>query len=342
MKNRLFNLILLSALTVIILSASCTNTKKDNKNVITTDGMYIHDVNGDEIIMRGVNEMFIWADDVTGKEIIPEIAKTGANTLRIVWLSDEQTPDASPGNLDKVIQNSIDNGMFPMPELHGATGKFEKLQEQVDYWVKPEVVEVLKKHEPYLMINIANECGDHSVEANEFRTAYQLAIDRIRATGLRCPLVIDASGWGQDLDILLETGHDLIAHDPENNIILSVHMWWVAHDGSTQRIIEGIERAVEMDLPLIVGEFAPMGVACKKYIDYESIMEQCEINDIGWLAWSWGAVKNGDCAEMDMTRGEYKGMYNGLTDWGLEVALTNTFSIQNTSERTKYLESLMK
>ncbi len=342
MKNRHFNFYLLFTAIISITTASCTDQDKAFHDVITVEGMFIYDIHGDEIIMRGVNEMFIWSNDVTGDEIMPEIAKTGANTLRIVWLSDEDNASANAGNLDRAIQNSIDNGMFPMPEMHGATGKFDKLQEQVDYWVKPEVIEVLKKHEPYLLLNIANECGDHSVEADEFRAGYKLAIDRIRATGLRCPLVIDASGWGQDLDILFDTGHDLIAHDPESNIILSVHMWWVADDGSTQRIIDGLEKAVLMDLPLIVGEFAPMGVGCRKSIDYKTIMEQCELHDIGWLAWSWGAVGNGDCAEMDMTRGELKGKYDGLTDWGLEVAVTDVYSIQNTSVRSKYLQSMMK
>lgn len=314
----------------------------DSNSTMTVNGKNLFDANGEQVVLRGVNEMFIWSDDPTGDTLMTEIAKTGANTVRIVWLREKDDEIASPENLDKVIQNAINNGMFPMPELHGATGDLEKLQSQVDYWVRPNIVEVLKKHESYLLLNIANECGDHEVKAPEFLGAYKKSISRIRETGLKCPLVIDASGWGQDLDILLETGHELLKHDPEHNLLFSVHIWWPKEDGSTDRIINGLNKAVEVDLPLIVGEFAPMGVGCKEWIDYKTIMEECQKHKIGWLSWSWGDVQNGDCALMDMTKGENRGKYEGLAHWGLEVAVEHPMSIQNTSVRTDFLKDKMR
>ncbi|MFW6224051.1 MAG: cellulase family glycosylhydrolase, partial [Bacteroidota bacterium] len=307
------------------------------QEVMHVKGKNLYDPNGEQVVLRGVNEMFIWSDNPTGDKILPEIAKTGSNVVRIVWLPLKDNENATPENLDKVITNCIRNKMFPMPELHGATGKWDKLQEQVDYWTNPEVVKVLKKHEPYLLLNIANEVGDHSIKAEEFQAGYQKAVDRIRATGLKCPLIIDASGWGQDLDILLETGPSLIDHDPEHNLMLSVHMWWVADDGSTDRIKTGIAEAISMDLPLLIGEFAPMGVGCKRSIDYKTIMAEAQKHQVGWIAWSWGHARNGDCSEMDMTAGENRGKYSGLYDWGREVALTGTNSIANTSVKTNYL-----
>lgn len=329
------NSILITIISVWLSACISTQTSDPSSDVIRVNGKNIYTVFGEQLVMRGVNEMFIWSDDTTGEITIPQIAKTGSNTLRIVWLTNNENDKATPENLDRIIQNTADNGMFPMPELHGATGKWEKLNEQVDYWTDSAIVAVLKKHESYLLLNIANECGDHGIDAETFTEGYKHAIDRIRATGLRCPLVIDASGWGQDLEILLATGPKLLAHDPLQNLIFSVHMWWVADDGSTQRIVEGFERSVALDLPIIVGEFAPMGVGCARSIDYETIMEQCEKHQIGWLAWSWGKVRNGDCPEMDMTQGEHRGMFEGLTDWGLEVAVTHPFSIQNTAAKPR-------
>ena len=307
------------------------------QQVMQVNGRHLYDSCGEQVVLRGVNEMFIWSDDPTGEKLMPEIAKTGANVVRIVWLSDKENAKGSPENLDKVIQHCNSNKMFAMPELHGATGKWDKLSEQVDYWTRPDVVAVLKKYEPYLLLNIANEAGDHSIKADQFRTDYKGFISRIRETGLLCPIVIDASGWGQDLNILLETGAALVEHDPLKNILLSVHMWWTADDGSTRRITEGIEKAVAMELPLIIGEFAPMGVGCKKWIDYKTIMALSEKYRIGWLAWSWGAVRNGDCHEMDMTTGENRGKLLGLQGWGKEVAVTDPFSITNTSKRSRFL-----
>jgi mannan endo-1,4-beta-mannosidase len=310
------------------------------QEVMQVKGRKLYDPCGEQVVLRGVNEMFIWSDDLTGEKIMPEIAATGANVVRIVWLSDKENEKGSPENLDKIISECIRNKMFPMPELHGATGKWDKLQEQVDYWTKPEVVRVLKKHEPYLLLNIANEAGDHSIKAAEFLEGYSMAVKRIRSTGLRCPVIIDASGWGQDLNILLETGPQLIENDPLKNLMLSVHMWWAAEDGSTQRITKGIERSVDLNLPLLIGEFAPMGVGCKRSIDYHTIMKMAQKHEIGWLAWSWGAVRNGDCHEMDMTSGEKRGLYEGLHGWGREVAVSDPFSIANTSKKTYFLENL--
>lgn len=314
----------------------------NSESTMTVNGRHLFDANGEQVVLRGINEMFIWSDDPTGDTLMTEIAQTGANSVRILWLSDEEDSIATAENLDKVIQNAINNGMFPMPELHGATGDFEKLQSQVDYWVRPDVVEVLKKHEPHLLLNIANECGGHEVTAPEFLEGYQKAILRIRETGLKCPLVIDASGWGQDLDILLETGPTLLEYDTEGNLLFSVHIWWPADDGSTNRIKKELQKAVDMDLPLIVGEFAPMGVGCKEWIDYNTIMNECQKHKIGWLAWSWGDVPNGDCSLMDMTRGEKRGTYEGLVDWGLEIAVTHPQSIQKTSIRTGFLKDKMR
>lgn len=307
------------------------------QSTFRVNGRHILDPCGEELIMRGVNEMFIWNDDYTGHTTMPEIAKTGANTVRIVWLTEGEHENATAANLDRVIQNAIDNRMFPMPELHGATGKLEKVPEQVDYWTRPDVVEVLLKHQQYLLLNIANEAGDHSVQAPAFKTTYTDAIKRIRATGLRSPLIIDASGWGQDINILQETGPYLIEQDPERNLIFSVHTWWVANDGSAQRIIDELRESVEMGLPLIVGEFAPMGTQCRRWIDYKTLMEECQKHGIGWLAWSWGLAPNGDCAEMDMTGGEHRGLFRGLHGWGEEVAVSSPFSIRNTSKRSYFL-----
>jgi PKD repeat protein len=64
------------------------------------------------------------------------------------------------------------------------------------------------------------------------------------------------------------------------------------------------------------------------------MISYCQQNQIGWLAWSWGYVVNGDCAEMDMTRG---GDFSTLTGWGLVVATTDPNSIKNTAVRSPYM-----
>ncbi len=325
---------------LIIVAVSCTSKKKDGVEGAATyhvAGRHLYDPCGEKVILRGVNEMFIWSEDLDGKKTFPEIAKTGANVVRIVWLSDDEDSRGNARRLDLIIANCIANQMIPIVELHGATGKWDLLDAQVNYWLKPEVVAVIKKHEKYLLLNIANECGDHSVTEGQFKEGYEKAITSIRNVGLKLPLIIDASGWGQEVNILQATGPYLMEKDPEKNLLFSVHMWWAEEDGSKDRIIKEIKESVEMNLPLIVGEFGPIGPECKKYIDVVTVMSQCQKNEIGWLSWSWGLVNNSNCELMDMTNNQRPGNFDGLHSWGLEVAVTDPNSIKNTSKRNSFL-----
>ncbi|WP_224995922.1 glycoside hydrolase family 5 protein [Cesiribacter sp. SM1] len=330
----------ITILTALLLLFCCAHTFA--QKTLQVKGRFLYTPTGEKLILRGVNEMFIWSDDLTGEQTFPEIAKTGANVVRIVWQSSDENPRGTAAMLDQAITNCIAAGMIPMPELHGATGKWDKLQSQVDYWVKPEVLKVLKKHEPYLLLNIANEVGGHEVSNSQFKEGYEKAISRMRAAGIKCPLVIDAASWGQSIDMLQATGPHLMQQDPLQNLLFSVHMWWTAPDGATDRIKNEIKESVAQQLPLIVGEFAPMGVGCAKSIDYKTIMEQCQQHEIGWLAWSWGLQDNGDCKLMDMTNDEERGKFSGLFSWGLEVAVTDPNSIKNTSRHSEYIRKWSK
>ena len=61
--------------------------------------------------------------------------------------------DGTPDELDTAITNCRAEHMIPIIELHDATGEFDKLQSLVDWWVKPEVVQVIQKHQEYLLVN---------------------------------------------------------------------------------------------------------------------------------------------------------------------------------------------
>lgn len=287
-------------------------------------GRQLFDRCGEEVILRGVNKMTVWTD-INGTSF-PEIAKTGANCVRIVWVT---TGDVD--KFDKAIAACYANQMIPMVELHDATGEWSKLSAMVDWWVKPEVVSVIQKHEEYLLVNIANECGNQ-VSNNDFKAGYTEAVTRMRIAGIHVPLVIDGAGWGKDIDILQAVGPELITADPDHNLLFSVHMWWIPEWGySDQKIKDEIAQSVQMNLPLIIGEFGNTAAGCTGVINYKLIMEECQKNGIGWLAWSWGPG-NSDCPSMDMTDDS---KFETLRDWGLEVAVTDPNSIKNTSVRPK-------
>ncbi|WP_237244754.1 MULTISPECIES: cellulase family glycosylhydrolase [Sorangium] len=295
-------------------------------------GRFLYDRCGEKVLLRGINEMVVWLP--SGPDGLPEfaeIAKTGANTVRIVW-----NTETSVAGLDTAITNALAQKLIPIVELHDATGKWELLPSLVDYWTEPETVAVIKKHEQNLLVNIGNEVGDQ-VDNAAWEAGYKQAITRMRDAGITVPLIIDASKWGQNIDQLQAVGPALVAHDP--NIMLSVHMWWT--DGSGATITKELNESVALNLPLMVGEFAQHAVyECGQHpFDYKTLLAKSVELEVGWLAWSWGAVKNNDCKDdgpFDMTT---DGTFAGLTGWGREVAVTDPNSIQNTSVRPHSIET---
>src|SRR4051812_35914789 len=87
----------------------------------TVRGRELVDRCGNPVILRGVNKMCIWTDP-DGSLSFQEIAKSGANAVRIVW---DGTGDAA--TLDAVITRAVSFRLLPMIEDHDATGDFAKL-----------------------------------------------------------------------------------------------------------------------------------------------------------------------------------------------------------------------
>lgn len=300
-------------------------------------GRELQDPCGEKVVLRGVNEMVVWSPGKDGDPEFGEIAKSGANSVRIVW-----NEEGSAAELDVAIANALAAKMIPMIEHHSATGDLSRLPETVDYWTQADVVAVIEKYENQLLLNIANESGDGDVTAAQFEEAYKTAITRIRDTGVVLPLIIDAPQWGQNIDVLQAAGPALIEHDPESNLMFSVHMWW--DDESGDRVKSELQESVDMNLPLIVGEFAQHSVwqCAMNPFAYKVLMAEAEKHEVGWFAWSWGGVDNGDCSEegegsFDMTIGGVFGEWE--EPWGGEVAVSDPNSITNTSEINSYILS---
>ncbi|MDP4181058.1 MAG: discoidin domain-containing protein [Bacillota bacterium] len=288
------------------------------------NGRFLYDKNGEKTILYGINKMIIWTD-IDGVPSYEEIAKTGANCVRIVW-----GISGAPDKLDKAIYNCRLNHMIPIIECHDATGDWSKLQTVVDYWVRPDVVEVLKKHQEYLIINIANECGQ-SVSDSDYKTGYNLAVSRMRTAGIHVPLMIDAPSYGQGIDSLQANGPSLTESDPDHNLLFSIHMWWPYEWGYTdQKVIDEIKQSVDMNLPLVVGEFGhEWDETANGGIPYKTIIEQCHLNQVGYLPWEWGPGNNPQTF-LDMTTDS---TFATLQGWGLEVCITNPHSIKNIAVR---------
>jgi mannan endo-1,4-beta-mannosidase len=287
---------------------------------------------GEKVVLRGVNHPTLYVD--RAGNAIPEIAKTGANVVRLFWYAKH---GISITEADGVIGRTVAAGMIPMLEMHDATGpsNWGNMADIVSYWTSSSALALIQKYRSRLLVNIANEAGPNGGQDYAgFENTYKNAITSLRNAGIEVPLVIDASGWGRDYEVLFQRGPALITHDPRHNLILSAHLYDVM---TRTQIANVYQRAVTANLPFIVGEFAHRAPAggCGPALDYLALIGEAQPRGIGWLAWSWGDNDaatwwNGDCSEFDMTR---TFSYDTLERWGREVAVTDANSIRNTSVR---------
>ena len=321
MKKKLCILVCITVLLTIGLPALSWGANDDYKG-FKVEGRFLYDGDGEKVVMYGVNEMSIWGD-IGGDIILPEIKKTGANAVRLVW-----SIEGPARKLDILLYNCRLNNMIPIIELHDATGEWHKLPELVDYWVSPEVLEVLNKHEEYLIINIGNEVGAQVSEA-DFKSGYETAVNRMREAGIRVPLMIDGGDWGKDIEILKATGKYLINADPEKPYVFCTYVVAYMWGYSDQKVADEIRECVEMELPLIVGEFGHQWEeGSNGAIPYKAILKNAIKMKLVILPGHGDPVT--PQTFLDMTT---DGTFDSLRGWGLEVCITDTYSIKNIAVR---------
>jgi len=298
-------------------------------DTMTVRGRFLYTAAGERVVLRGVNEMFSHSPDPTGVRTLPEIAKTGANAVRIMT-----TPDYSARNLDAILTHAVRNGMIPIAECHAATGKWEKLGNCVAYWTRPDIAAVIRHHQRWALVNIANEAGTQ-ISSADFLAGYHDAIARLRAAGIAVPLVIDGSDWGKEYAMLLDSWAPLNAADPRHAVMVSAHSYWVGTEEERKRPYRTIiTRVVREDIPFLLGEGpTSAGWDCKAS-PYRWAMRALQDAQIGWLTWSWGMVPNGDCRaenRYDVTDGGRFGHWK--SDAGAALMVSDPASVRNTSRR---------
>lgn len=284
-----------------------------NGPVFTVSGRKILDTGGDEVALRGVNKMSVFDDDdPRGNNYFPQIALSKSNTVRIVWAIEDDNGATNVNDLAALIANCQANKMLPMIELHDATGDLSKLPQLANYWTRNDVLQVIFNAGGNLLINIANECGDDTVNANQWVSAYTSVIRQMRDAGIRTPLVIDAPDFGKNLEVIVAGANDLLNVD--SNLIFSVHPYWPKNGGGDATFIENqFTAAFNKGFALIIGEFSQWGafngnnsicVAPGGECDYLAIMTKASQKGFGWYAWEWGPGNEfGDpnCSKMNMT-----------------------------------------
>lgn len=261
----------------------------------------LFDDNGNPFIMRGVSFPHTWFPQQS-QAAIPNIAATGANSVRLVLANGRQWAANSEADVADLIQRCKTNRLIAIPEIHDCTGWPESgnaapLSTAVDYWIS--IQNALKGQENFVIINIANEAFGNNVPAATYVSQYITAITRMRAAGFTHTLMIDGANWGQEWEnggIMRANAAQLMAADPLRNLVFSVHMYEVYQSDS---VIENYMNAFDVaNLPLVVGEFAAdhtNGVD----VNEGSIMQRAAQHMFGYLGWSWSG-NSGNLSSLDM------------------------------------------
>jgi len=293
---------------------------------------------GEAVVLRGVNEMVTYIGAQAAAAAFSEIAKTNANSIRIYWHTSDTADD-----LDRVLSDAEAQRLVPIVYAFNG-GEFEQDQvviptsvsQAVDYWTSEAVNRVLDKHQSWLIIALREKSNDGSSAAGTWASRYDAAIARMRTASINVPLAIDAPLAGADVETLLSSsGQARIAADPSHNLLLNVNAGGSSDSGET--LAAQLNRAHAAVLPLLIGEVSGFShtadYSCAGQYSYSTVLAAAERTQTGWLAWSWGLAKNQYCTSLDMTA---DGTFSGLTDWGLDAAVTNDNSISKTSRAAQY------
>jgi len=318
------------------------------------NGRFLYDANNQKIILVGANLPLLDDWNFPTSDKLTELEKTGANAVRIEWYinyGQPSRPAYSLTDLDNFLTKCKNNRMIPILDLHDFTcgSDISVLNAQaIPWWTSAPVLTVLNKHKKYLIINLANElgiyrwAGDNSQQATaltNFKNAYKTAITSIRNAGLDVPIMIDAPDCGTTIGAFNTIGAELITHDPKHNLLLSAHAYWAGYNGTSE-----ISTTISNNLPIVFGEVANKqsegNDQCYYDLDgtnenhppilpftYQSLLNTCQSNQIGWLAWSW--FPDG-CASRNMSS---TGNYANLTTFGSDVVNNVTYGIKNKAIR---------
>lgn len=295
----------------------------------------LKDLNGDDFVMRGVNNPHAYFM-TKSLEAIPRIKELGFNTVRIVWCADTLTRDGrceqkdqhSLEELEKVLAELRAKNLVAVLNLQNATGsdEVEHLNALIDWYLKDDVKSVLTDYQDMLLINIANEWYGSWDESRTYVESYKGAISRLRGADLNHVLIIDARGYGQQFSSIPEYAAELLEAD--SNIMMAAHMY--DQFDTAEKVKEAFTQIRDQNIPFVVGEFACDHYSYQPKVACDTIMQEASMKDqeFGYIAWSF----SGNSQELDNLDVVTRSDWQTLSDWG-EKLMTSDGGVQQTSKQ---------
>ena len=341
----------------------------------------VYDANGIPFVMKGPNNNHAWGSYNDNYAAIDHIARTGANAARAVMYQDitldsgNPWTDAAdtPARRKVVVERYLANSVVPVVEDHASIADGGSVQanpaalaEITTHWLANAAW--LKQYERYVILNIANEWGPPAGASGTntvWRDSYITQVQRLRAgpdgniaataDNINALIMIDAGQWGQDFNTLQYHADDVLAADPQHNVVFSIHLYgqWRADDRDFEvngapnsdfgpwNMVTRLAALKSAGIPLVIGEwawedfrdFSSLGAPYGAYRT-RRVMELSDQLGIGWLGWSWN---HSSPTTLNMVAGAIQNFqYNSntdLTDWGNWVVNEPSFGTKASAAR---------
>jgi mannan endo-1,4-beta-mannosidase len=321
MKNKMFFPLLL-ALT-FLLTVLVPKNAEATSDGFYVDGTTLYESNGQKFTMRGINVAHTWFKNESTVSL-KGVSNTGANTVRLVLSNGQKWQKDSLSEVKRLVEEAKANQLVTILEVHDATGSdnIADLNKAVDYWL--ELKDILIGNEKYVILNVANEWAG-AWNSENWKNGYIQAIPKIRAAGIKNTIMVDAAGWGQYPQSIIDYGTEVFQSDPLKNTLFSIHMYEYA-GGNEATVKSTIDNVLNKNLSVVIGEFG--AEHSNGDVDENTIMNYSQQKGVGYLGWSWKG-NNADLAYLDIAE-TFDG--NSYTSWG-ETLLYHENGIKNTSKK---------
>jgi mannan endo-1,4-beta-mannosidase len=246
-----------------------------------SDGRLV-EANGATFIIRGTNLPYVY---FPRNEAFADIKALGANAVRVVLSGGRWKPNGVD-DVATVVSACKVNRLICILDDHDPSGYLQdqnewSLDRAADYWIS--VQSALLGQEDYVLINLGNE-PYFDVAVNDWPSATQAAIQKLRNAGLHHTVIVDGPNTGQDWQFVMrDNARTVFDSDPEHNTVFSVHMY--SNYDTPDKVISYLDSFQGTGMPLIVGEFGDKYYRANP--DVGTIMAQAVSRGIGYLGWCW-------------------------------------------------------
>ncbi|AFZ34972.1 Carbohydrate binding family 6 [Stanieria cyanosphaera PCC 7437] len=291
---------------------------------LQVDGRFLYDANGEKVIMRGIESVVRygqyqgsgeWNDPYENGSLIDgngdnvaEIAKTGANAIRLIG--------GRPEEFERAIEKAIENNLWV------SIG-------HVDFR-DTKVMEIIKKYECYVTLHAQGEVVHE--DENKWREDSIKAIQEIRELGYEAPIEITAGFYGQRFEMILNQGQAIFDADPLKNVVFVTQAY--SEIENRGGMSANLDKLKNFPVPVFVGA-SNFGLGLENGYGnnsntYKQVWEGTQTRDLSSFYWVWSDAGYGDVISSNRK-------FDGLTSVGKYLVYDSPANLSSHAPKTEWL-----